>query len=367
MQKKVSIVIPTYNEAGNIPILLSRIKKALDSSSHVKEYEIIIVDDNSPDGTAITALRKAAELGIKDRVKVYVRKNERGLSTAVLKGIRESSGEIIVVMDADLQHPPEKIPEMVEPILEGKAEISVATRYRGGREKGLSLPRKIVSKTASLIAKLLLPQTRMLSDPMTGFFAFHRKVVSSTKRKFEPKGYKILLEILVKGEYDPHKIIEIPYVFERRYSGESKLGLKETLEYIEHILKLNEYRVIKFAGVGASGILVNEGLLSLLYGKIGFPLWVAGALAIESSILSNFTLNSLITFKNVSTGTTLFQKLFRYHLATALGVAINYIVLLGLSYLAEINPLISNLIGILLGFTANYLLSEHYVWKRKGL
>ncbi|MGB9785059.1 MAG: glycosyltransferase, partial [Fervidicoccaceae archaeon] len=169
--QKISIVIPTYNESGNMLPLFSRIRESLAD----REYEIVVVDDNSPDDTARAAIEAAEKLGIEDRVKVIVRRGERGLSTAVVRGMEASTGDIIVVMDADLQHPPEMIESLVVPLLEDKAEVSVGVR-KGKGYKGLSIPRRLVSKSASIISKILLPQTRGMSDPMSGFFAIKREV-----------------------------------------------------------------------------------------------------------------------------------------------------------------------------------------------
>ncbi len=362
---KASIIIPTYNEADNIRVLLERIMNVMNNSDIVDDYEIVIVDDDSPDKTALVARNRAVELGISSKVKVIVRKGVRGLSTAIIEGIKNSVGEYIVVMDADLQHPPEKIPELLKRLNEGN-EIVVATRYRGGVDQGLSLPRKIISRLAGLLAKLMIPQAKFISDPMSGFFAFKRSVVEKKINEMNPSGFKILLEILVKGDYDVKRICEVPYVFSKRLYGESKLGLNEMFNYIMHLLRLNNYRILKFAAVGATGVFVNEGMLYLLHYKLLIPLFVAGALAIETSILNNFTLNSLITFRNVKTKTTLLSRLYMYHIATLLGVSVNYIVLLFLSYVLKVEPLLANFIGILLGFLVNYGLSEHYVWRRIG-
>ncbi len=360
----ITIIIPTYNEAENIPELLRRIKNTLEKELPEASYEILIIDDDSPDNTAGIASSIAEELGIRENLQVIIRKEERGLSTAVVKGLENARGKVILVMDADLQHPPEKIPELVRPLLYEDYEISIATRYKGGRDEGLSFTRKLMSKAATIVAKLLLPQVRKISDPMTGFFAIKDTVVKKNLHNFNPKGYKILLEILVKGDYSPEKIIEIAYTFNRRYRGYSKLGPKETIDYLFHILQLNDYRILKFMLVGLTGLFVNEGILWLLHYKLFFPLWFSGLLSIETSILSNFTLNSLVTFRNVNTKTKLYTKIYRYHIATAVGVSINYSILLSLTYLLHIEPLVSNLIGIIAGFLANYTLSEHYVWQR---
>lgn len=361
----VSVILPTYNEAENVKILLPVLKEVLGDVAG-ERYEIIIVDDNSPDKTAEVAVEVARKLGICEKLNVKIRKDKRGLATAVLDGFKVARGKYLVVMDADMQHPPEKIKDMIKG-LEMGGDIVVASRFiEGGKDLGLSLYRKIFSKGASLIGKLLVPQIRVLSDPMSGFFALRRTVIEERLELMNPKGYKILLEVMVKGKYSQKNVIEVPIVFGKRAHGESKLGVREIIDYIIHILTLNEYRILKFMAVGTSGVFVNEGMLWLLHYKFSLPTFISGLLAIETSILSNFTLNSLITFRKEKAKGTVLTRLWKYHVATALGALINYLTLLALFYVFGVEPLISNIIGILLGFLANYALSEHYVWERVG-
>jgi len=348
----VSIIVPTYNERENLPVLVERIDKVLRDKYN---YEVIVVDDNSPDGTWEVALG----LSLKGYpVKLIRRPGKLGLGTAVLDGLRKASGVYIVVMDADLQHPPEVLPKLLDKALKEKADIVVASRYtQGGRVEGWGFIRKIISKGATLIAKILLPQARRTSDPMSGYFLFRREIVEGIE--LNPLGYKILLEILVKAKYS--KIVDVPYVFRRRLYGESKLGIGEMWKYIKHVLRLSEYRPIKFAIVGASGVIVNEGVLYLTL-NTGFNEAVAGIIAIEASILSNFTLNDLWTFRSRRRGSLLW-RLMKYHLSVALGAIVMYSTYLILALLIGLSPYLSMLIGILLGFITNYLLSEVIVWK----
>ncbi len=348
----LSIIVPTYNERENLPILVERIDKSLRGRYN---YEIIVVDDNSPDRTWEVAL----ELSKKGYPVILVKRpGKLGLGTAVLDGVKKARGKYIVVMDADLQHPPEVLPKLLEAALKEKADIVVASRYtRGGGVEGWSTIRKIISKGATLIAKLLLPQARLTSDPMSGFFLFRREIINGVE--LNPLGYKILLEILVKSKYN--KVVDIPYVFHRRLRGESKLGTGEMWRYIKHVLRLSEYRPIKFAIVGASGVLVNEGVLYLALNS-GLHEALAGLIAIEASILSNFALNDLWTFRSRRTGSWL-RRLVKYHLSVALGAIIMYGTYLGLLQFLVINPYVAMLIGIVFGFIANYLLSEIVVWR----
>ncbi len=348
----LSIIVPTYNERENLPVLIERIDKALRGKY---SYEIIVVDDNSPDKTWEVALEYA---GKGYPVILVKRPGKLGLGTAVLDGVRKARGKYIVVMDADLQHPPEILPRLLEAALSGDADIVVASRYTsGGGVEGWSTIRKIISKGATLIAKLLLPQARLTSDPMSGFFLFKREIIEGVE--LNPLGYKILLEILVKAKYN--RVVDVPYIFHRRLRGESKLGASEMWRYIKHVLKLSEYRPIKFAVVGASGVLVNEGVLYLAL-NAGLNEAIAGLISIEASIISNFVLNDLWTFRSRRTGSWIW-RIAKYHLSVALGAVIMYGTYMGLLWWLSLNPYLAMLIGIILGFIANYLLSEIVVWR----
>ncbi len=350
----LSIVVPTYNERDNLPLLLERIREALTEIS----YEVIIVDDDSPDGT----WRLAEELA-KTRypwLRVVRRKGERGLATAVLRGFREARGEYVAVMDADLQHPPETLLEMVKNAVEKAADVVIASRYvSGGGVEGWSKARLLVSRTAGLLAYLLLPEARATTDPMSGFFLVRRGLLNNCITSLRPRGYKILLEILVKCK--PAKVIDVPYVFRRRVFGKSKLGFKTIIDYLIHVLELNNYRIVKNMVVGSSGILVLYTVNKIL-SLLGIPKTLSYAVAIETSILSNFTFNNLWTFRG-RTLKPLHRRLLEYHVAVAIGALVNYSVYQLLHVLLGIEELLSIITGVGLGFLANYTLSEHIVWK----
>lgn len=217
--EKISIIIPTYNEAKNIMALVKGISKAY------KNSEIIVVDDNSPDRT----WEVAKGLGRKFNVKVIRRVNERGLGSAVIEGFRHVKTRIIGVMDADLSHPPGKIPELVAALSD--ADIAVGSRLvNGGGVEDWPWYRKIISVIATLMAR---PLTRV-KDPMSGFFFFDRKIIKDCK--LDTKGYKILLEILVKARYG--KVVEVPYIFRNRKVGESKINMKEYFRYLKSVICL---------------------------------------------------------------------------------------------------------------------------------
>lgn len=224
----ISIIIPTYNEAGNIRKIIDAIRKELSG----RKFEIIVVDDDSPDQTwkIVKDMAKAKNY---PNLKIIRRKNERGLSSAVITGFKNSKGEVIGVIDADLSHPPELMNKMIDEC--DKNDIVIASRYVKKGKEEMNIFRKAVSKGATLMAK---PLTKV-SDPMSGYFFFRRKVIKNADLR--PKGYKILLEILVKGDYKKHK--EIHFVFGKRYHGKSKLGAKVYIDYISHLIKLYAYKI----------------------------------------------------------------------------------------------------------------------------
>ncbi|VVB53748.1 Glycosyltransferase AglD [uncultured archaeon] len=224
----VSIIVPTYNEKDNIPILAERLFEALKKASI--EGELVIVDDGSPDGTGDVA----EKLGKKYPVTVVHRSGKLGLSSAVLEGFAMATGDYLGVMDADLSHPPEVIPQLVAAIKAG-ADLAPGTRYaQGGGVEHWPLHRQIISKVATMLAQPLTP----LSDPMSGLFMIKREVIEDVT--LNPLGFKILLEIAVKGHVS--KITEVPFTFKDRLAGESKLNSKEQINYLKHLFALYRYR-----------------------------------------------------------------------------------------------------------------------------
>lgn len=227
----LSVVVPTYNERDNIGVLIRRIDQTLKDARI--PYEVVIVDDNSPDGTA----DHAEGLSKTYPVRVVRRPNKMGLSSAVLDGFRVSRGNVIAVMDADLQHPPELLPKMLEKLISSDCDVVIASRYvEGGSVGSWSLSRRLVSKGAILIARVLLHRARSVRDPISGYFMLKREVIDGVIEELNPRGFKILLEILVKGRIE--RVCELPYTFGVRHKGESKLSPVEAISYLVHVLNL---------------------------------------------------------------------------------------------------------------------------------
>lgn len=229
---KLGLVIPTLNEAGNIPVLIGRIHQAL--ADVPIEYEILVVDDDSQDGTADAARRQAER---DSRVRVFVRKGARGLAGAVIHGWKHTGANLLGVIDADLQHPPEALPSLIQPILDG-ADISIASRYVNGN--GVSEWNKfrlLVSRVGTLVTTVLQRRDVRVKDPLAGFFIVRRECIDGIN--LQPEGFKILLEILVKGRIK--KAVEVPYHFGNRYSGKSKANFKIALQYFSLLGKLSRH------------------------------------------------------------------------------------------------------------------------------
>ncbi|MER3408411.1 MAG: dolichol-phosphate mannosyltransferase [Nitrososphaera sp.] len=316
----LSIILPTYNESENIAGMMDSIVEALPDGIHA---EIIVVDDNSPDGTADIAQEHAGKLasssnsigdnntGAGKHIKVQVirRPGKLGLSSAILAGAQQAQGEAIVVMDSDMSHPPQTIPYMLDEL--ERFDIVVASRYvEGGAVTGWPFKRKIVSKGATKIARYSLGIN--IKDPMSGFFAFKRHVIQGIK--FDAIGYKMLLEMLVKAK--GARVKEIPYTFINRRLGSSKLDSKVMVDYAKAVWRLYRYgrtsvpaekrtsvrffsKAGRFYTVGASGLLVNY-LASFVLGMLVPGVWYLHAtiFGILFSITSNFVLNKLWTFED---------------------------------------------------------------------
>ena len=357
-ENMISIIIPTYNERDNILPLVERLSRTLAG----RNFEILLVDDSSKDGT----IDAAAALAEKYPVKVLVRNTERGLATAILHGLQYAKGDIIGVMDADLQHPPEINAALLKAIEDG-ADMAVASRYvPGGGCPNWGLTRRVISKGALSLAHLFLPTSRKVKDPMSGFFMFKREKIAGVV--FKPIGYKILLEMLVMGKFE--KVVEVPFIFEDRSSGRSKMKARQQIEYLRHIFSLMRRkgelaRLLKFVGVGLSGVVVNEGILWLLTEFGGWQYYFSSIIAIEASIISNFILNDHFTFSDRRTGKTgsFLKRLLKFNLTCAAGALIQYGILLLLTEVFGLNYLLSNLIGIVIAFVWNYVLSLIWTWK----
>jgi dolichol-phosphate mannosyltransferase len=269
---------------------------------------------------------------------------------------------MVVVMDADLSHPPEVIPQLIE-ALDGGAEIAVGSRYvdGGSTADDWGVLRWVNSRVASLLAR---PLTR-LRDPMAGFFALRRSTFEAGT-DWNPVGYKILLECVVKC--DCRRVAEVPIHFVDRAHGESKLTLREQLLYIRHLRRLYTHRLgtwshlVQFLAVGASGVLVNLALLTAFL-AVGLDRRAAVALAIALSMVWNFELNRRFSF-SYARGGSIVRQFLGFVAACSVGAVVNYAVSLGVWELVSA-PQLAALTGVLAGTAFNFVFSRFLVFREK--
>jgi len=360
VKKTTTIVIPILNERDNIKPLVKKIDDTLSEYA----YEILFVDDGSKDGTTAEIKSLASEFPLE----LLERKGKKGLASAVADGITKTKSEYLVVMDADLQHPPELLPRLIKAIIEEDNDIAVASRYTkgGGGTTGWRLWRRLVSKGATTLSHLLLPKTRFIDDPMSGYFAFNRKVIKGIK--LEPIGYKILLEIITLGNHKKSK--QLPYNFKLRQAGQSKLGIKQQIEYLKHLFSLMRRggevkRFIRFCMVGFSGVGVNMGLLWFFTDVGGLYYLLSSIIAVEASILTNYTLNNFITFadrKKSGVG-NFFKRMGKFNTISLAGLLINMSVLYFFTEAVGLYYLIANALGIMAATSWNYLVNNWWTWR----
>jgi dolichol-phosphate mannosyltransferase len=364
----LTVIIPTFNEEANIRKIVSEVDEVLSKSS--LNGEILVVDDNSPDGTIgiVNELKKT-----KKNLNLIVRPADRGLSQSVADGFVHASSDIFVVIDADLSHPPALIPVMYYGIKAGN-DIVIGSRYmEGGGIKKWPIKRRLISLGATFIGRLLFPD---ITDPVSGFFAVRKSVVAQAQLK--PRGYKILLEVLGKGVWENDK--EIPFEFSDRQIGASKLKIKTIIEYAQQVLDITLYsflhhqsaawrewkKVFKFGLVGLIGIVVNLAILKLML-VAGISGYIALFFAITVAILNNFLWNDLWTFKDSAQRmvTSVWKRLRLFYIVSAGGAVINYGVAILLTHFIGMNLDISDLIGILIGFIWNFLVNRRFTWGRE--
>jgi len=297
---RLSVVIPTFNEGKNIAEIVRRLTDLLDGPLG-DAYELIVVDDDSPDRTWETAQGLSRH---NPRVRVVRRVGERGLSTAVIRGWQAARGDVLAVIDADLQHPPEVTLALWSEVDRG-ADLAVASRHvEGGGVSDWSALRRVLSRGAQLLGLFLLPGVvGRVSDPMSGYFMVRRAAIEGAA--MSPLGYKILIEVLGRGSI--RWIAEVPYVFRERLEGESKVTWRLYVEYLRHLLRLRLSRLpidrfMRFATVGSSGVVVDMGLLYLLSDPhtLAWGLTRSKLVAAEAAIVNNFLWNDAWTFRDVA-------------------------------------------------------------------
>ena len=354
---KLSIVIPTYNEKENIQKLIKKIQKEFKENKI--NGEIIIVDDNSPDGTGnlVENLKH-----IQKNIKVVHRKGKLGLSSAVLDGWKISEGEVLGVMDADLSHPVEKIKELFWEIENKEADFTIGSRYvRGGKIEGWNFKRKLMSKSATILARIYTK----VKDPMTGFFMIKKDCIKD--REINPKGFKILLELIIKSNYK--KIKEIPITFVNRLEGKSKAGSKEIFYYLQNLVGYLPYvrkpfkEFFKFAIVGGVGTLVNILILYLLTEMVGVYYLFSAIISFLVAMTTNFILNKVWTFKE-NLKLKIGKKYLQFGLVSTLALLVNLFFLYFFTEIFGIYYLISQVLAIGFALVINFLGNKVWTFRK---
>jgi dolichol-phosphate mannosyltransferase len=363
---RLSLVIPTYNEGQNVKSLVLRLEELLDPVLG-DAYELIVVDDDSPDRTWELAL------ALRDRhprLRVLRRIGEKGLSTAVIRGWQIARGDVLGVMDADLQHPPEVNVGLWSEMERG-ADLAAGSRHvEGGGVSDWSFARRVLSRGAQLLGLLILPGVlSRLTDPMSGFFMVKREAIASVR--LSPIGYKILVEVVARGKI--RWIGEVGYVFRERVEGESKVTWRLYLHYLEHLLRLRldtlkDSRFFRFCVVGATGVLVDMGLLYLLSdpSMLHLGLTRSKIIAAETAMAGNFLFNDAWTFRDVAERQPgwipKLRRFVGFQLVCSSGLLLNVLLLNVLFNFAGLNRYWAN--GVSIGMVTfwNYGLNRFLNW-----
>ncbi len=369
---KLSLVLPTYNEGGNIQSIIGIISHLLDTVID-GNYELIVVDDNSPDRTWEIAAALRSDY---PQLRVLRRTTEKGLSTAVIRGWQVAQGDILGVIDADLQHPTEILLKLLQEIDRG-ADLAIASRHvEGGGVSQWSWIRRVLSRGAQMLGLMILPEViGRLSDPMSGYFMVRRR--SIVGKRLSPIGYKILIEVVGRGKVD--WIAEVGYVFRERQAGESKVTWKQYVEYIQHLCRLRLSRsavFIQFCLVGLSGVGVDLGIFYLLREFVELGLTRSATISAEVAIVNNFLWNDLWTFADISRrqpgGAQRLKRFFKFNLVCLVGVGLQLIIINiiynffnlndGLKHLIRIDVL-AKIIAIVSVTLWNFWLNSKLSWR----
>jgi dolichol-phosphate mannosyltransferase len=357
----LSIIVPTYKEVLNIPHLLERIDKLRRTKGI--ECEVLFMDDDSADGS-IEAVEKSG-YGF---ARIVVRKQNRGLSPAVIDGMRLATNPVLVCMDCDLSHPVEKIPSMVLALASGQ-QMVLGSRYVPGASTSddWGIFRWLNSRVATLLAS---PLTHV-NDPMSGFFVL-RKSDFNAAHDLNPVGYKIALELIVKCGMK--NVGEIPINFVNRVHGESKLTLVEQLKFIKHLRRLYLHQFgeamhfAQFLVVGLSGVFVNLFVLTL-WQHFGAPAAAAIAAGIVVSVISNFLLNRRFSF-SYARDRNWRSQLTGFVIASAIGAGVNFSVALYIQS-RVLGPNVAHslqwaaLVGVGAGMAFNFIANRYLVFRKR--
>jgi dolichol-phosphate mannosyltransferase len=356
---ELSVIVPSFNEIDNVEPLIQRLETALDGV----DWEVIYVDDDSPDGTAA----KVRELGQTNRhVRCVQRIGRRGLSTAVIEGMLASNAAYLAVIDADLQHDERLLPQMLETLKSDGLDVVVGSRYvAGGAIGDWDKGRAAMSGIATKLARLVVSAD--LTDPMSGFFMLRRQAFEGSVRRLSGQGFKILLD-LFSSTPTPYRFKELPYVFGERVHGESKLDSLVIWEYLMLLLdklvgRWVPVRFMLFAAVGASGVVIHLATLALALASFDFP--IAQTTATIVAMTSNFILNNMLTYRDKRLrGLKLLTGLVSFYAICSIGAVAN-VGIASAAFERNYAWWVSGLAGSAVGVVWNYAVSSVFTWRRK--
>ncbi|HXQ50377.1 MAG TPA: glycosyltransferase family 2 protein [Stellaceae bacterium] len=354
---ELSVVVPSFNERDNVEPLIARLAACLEGVA----WEVIYVDDDSPDGTA-AAVKAIARRD--PRVRCLHRIGRRGLSTAVIEGIQASSAPHIAVIDADLQHDETLLPRMLEALKSEGLDIVVGSRYAAGGDVGdWDSNRVAMSGLATALARLVV--SAQLTDPMSGFFAMTRPAFDGAVRRLSGQGFKILLDLFASSP-TPYRFKELPYSFRPRVHGESKLDTLVAWEYLMLLFdklfgRFLPTRFVLFGAVGATGVLVHLATLRLMLTEFSFP--EAQATATIVAMTSNFALNNLLTYRDKRLrGVRFITGLASFYAVCAIGAVAN-VGIASAAFERHYSWWLAGLAGAAVGVVWNYAVSSVFTWR----
>ena len=359
-----SLVIPTFKEAKNVAKIVEQLSNLLDEFL-LGDYELIVVDDNSPDGTWEIAQKL---MPLYPQLRVMRRGDEKGLSTAVIRGWQAARGEVLGVIDADLQHPPELLEKLWGEIKRG-GDMAIASRHvEGGGVSDWSVIRRFLSRGAQTMGLIILPEViGRVTDPMSGYFMVRRKCIAG--REMSPLGYKIQIEVLARGRVP--WIGEVGYVFQERQEGESKVTSKQYVDYIRHLIRLRfsvgpVARFFRFGLVGFSGVFVDMTVFYILRTILGLGLTRSTILSAEVAVINNFLWNDFWTFGDISKRQPgkrqRLKRLLKFNIICLAGIVLQTLIV-NLLFAIGINAYVSKLIAIALVTVWNFWLNLKLSWR----
>ncbi len=372
-QVTLSLVIPTYNEGKNIAAMIQRLSDIWDANLG-DDYELIVVDDDSPDRTWATA---QALMTTYPHLRVMRRQGERGLSTAVIRGWQMARGEYLGVIDGDLQHPPEVSLKLLAALQQG-ADLSVASRHiAGGGTSDWGLIRRCLSRGAQLLGLIILPQVvGRVTDPLSGYFVVRRSAIAH--RPMNPYGYKILLEVLGRGAID--QVSEVGYVFQERRSGTSKVTSRQYVDYLWHLAKLRSRgrvtqwrqrfqlgRFLRFGVVGLSGFVVDMTVFYLLRSHFHLNIGRSTILSAEVAVLNNFLWNDAWTFGDIARGQRgwhqRLKRFLKFNLICLMGIILQALVVSLLHDAFKVNEFMAKPMAIAIVIFWNFWINLKLSWR----